>query len=171
LKGLENHIRAALCLLLCFLFCLDGCREPSSETPETQGTQASSEPGTQEGESGMVPSDQPSQLDEVQIRQMRVAWRELAKIYGKELPPAAIERSRKDALAQIEKAREELRQGGDWNEVATRYSDTAPVPGGITLTRDGAIPAPLKEGAFGLTVGKTDLVETSYGWHLIERLP
>jgi len=169
---LNSHSQIAgtfLCLLVCVF--LHGCKDPAPQNSAEKASPTASESTAQESAGEEVQKDDSESKKEIRIRQMRVAWRDLVKIYGKELPPAAVNRSRQEARAQLDKAREELGQGRDWNEVAARYSDTAPVVGGIALTRDGAVAKPLKDAAFGLAVGEMVLVETAFGWHLIERLP
>ncbi|MBO5955633.1 MAG: peptidylprolyl isomerase [Clostridia bacterium] len=77
-----------------------------------------------------------------------------------------------DALAEAKEVLEKLKAGGDFDKLMEEHNDD---PGetseGYTFADDGTMVKQFTDASFALQVGETsDLVETSYGYHIIRRL-
>jgi len=82
------------------------------------------------------------------------------------------ERSREEARARVEEAREKLLAGADFSEVARAYSDgpTAESGGNLGTIAPGQMIPAFEDAAFALEPGQlSQVVETPYGFHLILR--
>lgn len=81
-------------------------------------------------------------------------------------------RSQDDALTQIKALKAQLDDGGDFAVLAKQNSDCPSGRSGGDLGAFGRgqmVPA-FEQTAFGLQVGETsDVVETEFGYHLIQR--
>ncbi len=85
---------------------------------------------------------------------------------------AGATRSKEEALTQIEALKEEVDGGADFADLAKQHSDCPSGQGGGDLGsfRRGAMVPAFEEAAFGLDAGDTsDVVETDFGFHLIQR--
>jgi parvulin-like peptidyl-prolyl isomerase len=82
------------------------------------------------------------------------------------------DRSQKEAQASIENIRDELAQGADFAQMAREYSDcpSSEEGGDLGYFGKGSMVPEFEEAAFGLDKGDvSDVVETSFGYHLIQR--
>lgn len=87
--------------------------------------------------------------------------------------PAGITRTRQEAKQRATECLIKLREGADFTEMVSEYSDEpgAKERGGDlgVFKRDVMVKA-FSDAAFKLKVGEvSELVETSYGWHVIKR--
>jgi len=83
-------------------------------------------------------------------------------------------RSKADALARAQEAKAKLDAGEDFAAVALAYDDDgARTRGGDLGTfSPGTFPKPFEAAVAGLDIGGvSDIVETSFGFHIIKRLP
>ena len=81
-------------------------------------------------------------------------------------------RSRDDAQARIREAQQRLQSGTPFDEVARAFSEdaTAPEGGDLGPIAPGQMIPAFEEAAMALDPGQTsDIVETPYGFHLIQR--
>lgn len=82
--------------------------------------------------------------------------------------------SRSAARERIEGVLQELRSGGDFALLARKYSGdpgSAPLGGELGLVQRGELVKPFEDAAWALKKGEiSDIVETRYGFHLIQRL-
>ncbi|MBI2236052.1 MAG: peptidyl-prolyl cis-trans isomerase [Magnetospirillum sp.] len=82
------------------------------------------------------------------------------------------DRSQKEAQASIENIRDELAQGADFAQLARQYSDcpSSEEGGDLGYFGKGSMVPEFEEAAFDLGKGDvSDVVETSFGYHLIQR--
>ena len=82
------------------------------------------------------------------------------------------ELTRDDALAQIGALHERIKNGEDFAQVAREHSDcpSARSGGDLGSFGKGAMVPEFEQAAFGLGVGETsEVVETAFGFHLIQR--
>lgn len=87
--------------------------------------------------------------------------------------PEGITRTRDEALARAKEVLLKLRGGADFTEMVSEYTDE---PGGVerggdlgVFKRDVMVKS-FSDAAFDLKVGEvSEIVETSYGWHIIKR--
>jgi parvulin-like peptidyl-prolyl isomerase len=92
-----------------------------------------------------------------------------------QLPPKATEVDKARAKAKADLAYQKVQAGGDFNQLATEYSDdpkTKSVGGDIGWVVKGQTPPAFESAAFGLKKANdiTPVVETSYGYHIIQLL-
>jgi len=81
-------------------------------------------------------------------------------------------RSQQDAATAIAELRDQLVEGGDFADFAERYSDcpSSEEGGDLGYFGRGAMVPEFEEKAFGLKVGEvSEVVETEFGYHLIQR--
>lgn len=87
--------------------------------------------------------------------------------------PEGITRTREEALERAKEVLLKLRGGADFTEMVSEYTDE---PGGVerggdlgVFKRDVMV-KPFSDAAFKLKVGEvSEVIETSYGWHVIKR--
>ncbi len=92
---------------------------------------------------------------------------------GSQQRPEDVTRTREEALARAKECLLKLRGGADFTEMVTEYTDE---PGGVERGGDlgmfkrDVMVKPFSDAAFGLKVGEvSEVVETSYGFHVIKR--
>jgi parvulin-like peptidyl-prolyl isomerase len=81
-------------------------------------------------------------------------------------------RSKDEALAQITSIKDEIAQGADFGQMAQQYSDCPSSEDGGDLGEfpKGAMVPEFETAAFALESGAvSDVVETPFGFHLIQR--
>lgn len=88
---------------------------------------------------------------------------------GSKAAPEGVTRSRAQACLRAAKARDEIRAGGDFDKVATKYSDDQETLK-HNIRRENVLPQ-FGDAAFELGVLQlSDVVETDDGFHVILRL-
>jgi parvulin-like peptidyl-prolyl isomerase len=81
-------------------------------------------------------------------------------------------RSKDEALAQINDLARQISEGADFAALAREHSDCPSGRSGGDLGQfgRGQMVKPFEDTAFGMEVGQTsDVVETEFGYHLIQR--
>ncbi len=81
-------------------------------------------------------------------------------------------RSKEEALSEIQTLAKELAEGGDFEQLAAENSDcpSGMHGGDLGTFGQGQMVAAFEDAAFTLEVGETsDVVETDFGFHLIQR--
>ena len=81
-------------------------------------------------------------------------------------------RSKDEALAEIEALAKQLADGGDFGQLAAENSDcpSGAKGGDLGTFGRGQMVGAFEDTAFGLEVGATsDVIETDFGYHLIQR--
>ena len=81
-------------------------------------------------------------------------------------------RSKDEARELIDDLEAQLADGGDFGELAREHSDcpSSRQGGDLGAFRRGAMITEFEDAAFGLDVGQSStVVETDYGYHLIQR--
>lgn len=102
---------------------------------------------------------------EARARHLLISWRGAER--------SASTRSREAALEQIEAIQERLRAGEALEDLARELSEdaTAQQGGALGLIAPGQLFPSFEDALFGLDPGEhSDVVETPYGFHLIERI-
>ncbi len=88
-------------------------------------------------------------------------------------PRATTERTKEEALALAEEVLAKCREeGADFAALATEYSDGPSGPGGGELPpfSRGQMVGPFEDTAFAMQPGDiSDVVETTFGYHIIKR--
>jgi len=85
--------------------------------------------------------------------------------------PGANESVKAEALKKIKKIQKELKEGGDFAELAKKYSDcpSNAKGGDLGYFGQGQMVKPFEEAAFSLKPGEvSDITETDFGYHLIK---
>jgi NIMA-interacting peptidyl-prolyl cis-trans isomerase 1 len=97
----------------------------------------------------------------------------LVKFAGAKRADASVTRTREQACLRAMQARDELRNGADWAKVVEKYSDesgAASRQGSIGSIERKDVAPPFAEAAFELGIGEfSDVVESEYGFHVIQR--
>jgi len=86
--------------------------------------------------------------------------------------PAEISRTKEEALARVEEVRQKLNAGQGFEDLAHEYSDgpSGPKGGDLGSFGRGRMHPVFETAAFDLEVGGvSDVVETPFGYHLIQR--
>lgn len=93
---------------------------------------------------------------------------------GSKAKPEAVQRTREQALARAKECLQKLRAGGDFAELVAEYSDepgAAERDGDLGMFRRDVMIKAFSDAAFELEVREiSEVVETPYGFHIIQRL-
>lgn len=104
---------------------------------------------------------------EIAARHILIAYQ------GAQRADPAITRTRQEAQALAEQVVREVREGKDWEALWQQHSnEPGGRPGGdLGVFGRGQMVPGFEQAAFGLAVGETsDVVETPFGFHVIQRL-
>ena len=85
--------------------------------------------------------------------------------------PDASEKNRREKLDQATKVLNKIREGGDFIEIARKYSEdvSASNGGDLGFITKGKMVAEFEEAVFSIKKGKvSDIVKTEYGYHIIK---
>lgn len=97
----------------------------------------------------------------------------LIRYGGAHKAPEDLKRTKDEALALTRKVQDEVKGGGDFAKLATKYSEDGSKDDGgdLGVVGRGLFVPPYEKAAFALKPGEvSEPVETKYGFHLIERL-
>jgi peptidyl-prolyl cis-trans isomerase SurA len=98
----------------------------------------------------------------------------LVRYKGAKNAPATIRRTREQALKIAVEAQQKLSQGQDFAMIAKKYSEDGSKDkgGDIGSPGRGRLAAPFEDALWALKVGElSTVVETEFGFHVIQRLP
>jgi parvulin-like peptidyl-prolyl isomerase len=87
--------------------------------------------------------------------------------------PEHLRRTREEAKERASKVLAEARAGEDFGRLASEYSDgpSSKRGGELGVFGIGTMAKPFEEAVFGMQVGALGLVETDFGFHIVERMP
>ena len=87
--------------------------------------------------------------------------------------PEELRRTRQEAELRAERVLEEALAGADFSKLASIYSDgpTANRGGELGVFGRGTMSKPFEVAVFGMQAGELVMVETEFGYHVVERLP
>lgn len=111
-----------------------------------------------------IPDDAPLPADLVRARHIVVSW---AGARGSKQT-----RSKEEARTRITEALAKIKAGADFADVARTYSEDASAArgGDLGIFRREEMAAPFSNAAFALAPGEiSDVVETPFGFHVIQR--
>ncbi len=117
--------------------------------------------------------DRAQAADKVEIKQVLVAWGELARAYKQGLDEAAKARSEADAVILTRSVLGKLRAGEAIEPLmAAHSSDAATARTGEGYPVEPGMPYEPKflKLSLRLAVGETGVVRTRYGWHVVKRV-
>ena len=117
--------------------------------------------------------DRAQAAEKVEVKQVLVAWGDLAHAYKQGLDDAARGRSEADAEAIARAVLDQLRQGQAIEPLmAAHSSDAATARSGETYPVEPGMPYEPKflRLALRLAVGESGVVRTRYGWHVLKRV-
>jgi parvulin-like peptidyl-prolyl isomerase len=94
---------------------------------------------------------------------------------GSKRKPASVTRTEDEARQLIGEIAEKLKGGADFGELARQYSECPSgkrAGGDLGTFGKGKMAPPFEKAAFALEENQiSDIVETEFGFHLIQRLP
>ena len=107
------------------------------------------------------------------VRHVLVAWRSLSPAYAGKLSEAAAKRTRNDAELLLHNALGKMKDGVTLTVLIDQLSEDRSILNqgdGYRVTPTAGFVPPFKQAAFRLNPGETGVVESVYGWHLMQRL-
>jgi parvulin-like peptidyl-prolyl isomerase len=111
--------------------------------------------------------------DEVTVKHVLIAWKDLAPVYRGQMDPRATNRSNADAAKLAQDIYNQLKANPDKiDELVTKYSED---PGGktgepYTVNKDTPFVPEFKKLALRLKEKEAGIVKTQFGYHVIERV-
>lgn len=114
-----------------------------------------------------------AQTERAEVLHVLIGWAELAPAYGGRMDERGKSRSKADADKLAMEILERARGGEDFRTLMKKYSeDWASADGGTSypVSPDAQLVPPFKALSLRLEPGETGLVETVYGWHIIQRI-
>lgn len=111
--------------------------------------------------------------DHAEVKHILISWKELAAAYGGHQDPRGAARTKAQADELALDLLKQVRAGADIVALMKQYSeDPGSAQGGTsyTATPDAHLVPPFKNLALRLKVGEAGLVQTVFGWHIIERV-
>jgi parvulin-like peptidyl-prolyl isomerase len=111
----------------------------------------------------------------VQIQHVLIGWKDtLAALAGRSTDPRAMERSKADADQLAKQILRKTRAGGDMAKLMKEYSEdpgTKDTGNPYDVSADGPFVEPFKTMALRLKPNEVGLVKSSFGWHIMKRVP
>jgi hypothetical protein len=107
------------------------------------------------------------------VKHILIGWRDLADNYGGRLDERAAARDKAAAEAEIEALRAQLAAGVEFDVLMrARSEDTglAANPDGYVVTPDAQLVLDFRRIGLRLEVGEVGVVETEFGFHLVQRV-
>ena len=108
----------------------------------------------------------------VKVRHVLLSWRQLSPAYKGKMDPRGAERTKEQANALAVKLFQELQGGAPILEMMKEHSEdpgSAAKGTSYTVTPSAGFVPPFKNASLRLKVGESVLIESIYGWHLIQR--
>jgi parvulin-like peptidyl-prolyl isomerase len=109
----------------------------------------------------------------VEVRQILLAWRQLARQYRGELNPRAQARTRAETLTLARSLLSDVRAGADFAALMAEHSEDAgtAAQGSTYAVGPGtSFVPPFERLSRRLAPGQVGLVESAFGFHLIQRV-
>jgi parvulin-like peptidyl-prolyl isomerase len=116
----------------------------------------------------------PAGTGAVQVKHVLIAWKELAPAYGGHIDPRAAKRSNDEAAALAQDVATKLRANPD--SIDALIKEHSEDPGSLTgepytVTADAGFVPEFKNLALRLKEKEVGIVKTTYGYHVMERVP
>jgi hypothetical protein len=130
------------------------------------------EPATPEAAAQEILAREPP-AEQAEVLHVLVGWAELASAYGARMDERAKTRTKAEADTLAMDVLKKARAGEDFRGLMRLHSeDWASAQTGKTypVTPDARLVPPFKALSLRLQPGETGIVETNYGWHVIQRI-
>ena len=121
-----------------------------------------------------IPLVEPQPIVEADARPRAKARHILVAYEGATRAAPTLRRSKESSRERIGEIQQQLEANADFAALAKLYSDdpVAKADGGLGVVLRGQMDAPFEEALFALRINeRSEIVETQYGFHIIERRP
>lgn len=164
--------RRCSAIIVSVLLVLSGCDSPSATTTQS-ALPATTTTSTQIPKSGTTTPVPTASIpmpglpaDKITAQHILISWRGARRNGG-------ATRSKAEAKTLADDVLKQVKAGGDFSELATKYSDdkgSKDRMGSVGSFRREDMDPRFSDAAFALAVGGTsDIVETEFGFHIIKR--
>lgn len=181
---------SALALALATAGCQKDKTKPAGDTKTTTATgsgSGSAADPTAGGSGSLVPAvprgkdidskdilARTETAEEVEVKHVLLAWKELAPTYGGKLDPRAEKRSNDDAAKQAQEIADKLRAKPD--DIDALVKEFSEDPGSLEgepyhVKADSSFVPEFKNLSLRLKLKEVGIVQTTFGYHVIERVP
>jgi len=112
------------------------------------------------------------QAELVKVQHVLVSWRQLSPAYKGKMDPRGAERTKEEANGFAVELFQKLQGGAPIVEMMKEHSEdpgSAAKGTAYTVTPSAGFVPPFKNASLRLKVGESVLIESLYGWHLIQR--
>lgn len=181
---------AALALALATTGCQKDKTKPATDTKTTTASgdgSGSAGPGSGGGSGSLVPAvprgkdidskdilARTETAEEVEVKHVLLAWKELAPTYGGKLDPRAEKRTNDEAAKQAQEIADKLRAKPD--DIDALVKEFSEDPGSLEgdpykVNANSQFVPEFKNLSLRLKLKEVGIVQTSFGYHVIERVP
>lgn len=123
------------------------------------------------GETGKI-LERDEQAPLVKVHHVLLSWRQLSPAYKGKMDPRGAERNKEEANTLATELFQELKEGASITALMKEHSEdpgSAEKGSTYTVTPTAGFVPPFKRVSLRLKVGEAALIESLYGWHLIQR--
>jgi parvulin-like peptidyl-prolyl isomerase len=117
--------------------------------------------------------DRKDTAPEVQVKHVLIGWKDLAAAYRGHMDPRAEGRSNADAAKLAREVYDRAQKGEDFDKLVKELSEDPGSQSGepYTIAADTAFVPEFKQLGLRLMLNEVGIVKTSYGYHIIKRVP